>query len=203
MTQTELVREKRRKRVASGLCGVCGNQLDREGWYCTKCLEKDKKAKKEERDFYKKIGICHICRKNKLFGSERACPECAAKQYSYNVNQDKDKAREYQRAYSSRRKELRQMYLDNGICPNCRKRKIEFGKKKCKPCLLKDAEIHRNKHIPVRAPAIANGFCYQCLKEKATNGKLCEKCYAEACKNLEKGRDSNEYYKRIRKVRRL
>ena len=203
MTQTEIVREKRRKRVAEGKCGVCGKALDRKGWYCQSCLEKDKKAKKADRDFLRSIGICPVCKKTKLFGTERMCQECLAKQYAYHAKNDKEKVKQYQKAYSSRRKELRQMYLDKGVCPSCRKRKIEIGKKKCKICLNKDADVHRARHIPRRAPAIANGFCYQCLEEKATNGKLCKKCYEQVCKNLDKGRESSGYYMRIRKVRRL
>lgn len=177
-----------------GLCIRCGKPRNREGVYCALCLEKERERHKKDKEFFVDMGICYMCRKTKLFGDEKICPECLAKNYEQQQKIDPAKVKARNKAYASRRKEIRQEYNDKGICYDCKKRKIEFGKKRCRLCLNKDALAHRKKHIPIREIGMKNGLCYQCVKENATNGKLCKSCYDKAIANLERGRNQSEYY---------
>lgn len=178
-----------------GLCTMCHNKLDRVGIYCTGCLVKERERHKKDRIWYLQNGICPMCRKVKLFGNEKTCPECLAKNYSSVQKRDKEKTKEYEEKYKKRRKEIREQYTEKGICYNCRKRKIEPGKVRCRICLDKNSESHRKKHIPIREKGIAEGLCYQCVKNKATNGKLCKGCYDKAVSELEKWRKTSFFYK--------
>ena len=183
-----------------GLCVGCHQKLDRVGVYCNACLIKERERHKKDRIWYIENGICPICRKQKLFGDERSCPECLAKDFARRERQDKEKRKEIERKYYGRRKEIRQEYYSKGICFQCRKRKIEDGKKKCRVCLDKDAEVHRKRHVNQREAQVEKGMCYQCIKVKATKGKLCEECYNKAVTNLEKGRKQARFYIMHRKV---
>ena len=177
-----------------GLCIGCCEPLDRVGVYCTKCLVKERERHKRDRLWYIQNGRCPNCRKEKIFGDERSCPECLAKGFSRRERQDKEKRKEIERKYLGRRKEIREEYYSKGICFQCRKRKIEEGKKKCRICLDKDAQVHRKRYVNRREEQVAKGMCYQCIKEKATKGKLCESCYDKAVKNLELGRNKANFY---------
>lgn len=177
-----------------GLCCLCWEPIDRVGIYCKKCLIKERERHKRDRIWYLENRICPNCRKEKIFGDERSCPECAAKNYTRLQKYGKEIWKERERNYSARRKEIREEYYSKGICFQCRKRKIEEGKKKCRICLDKDAEVHRKRFVNRREEQVAKGMCYQCIKEKATNGKLCKSCYDKAVANLEKVRKNSEYY---------
>lgn len=69
----------RSNRVENGLCAKCGNKRDRNGWYCTTCLKQERERGEKNREFYKSIGICPYCGKNKLWGDEKRCIECHSK----------------------------------------------------------------------------------------------------------------------------
>lgn len=183
-----------------GLCKRCGKPRMREGIYCNDCLIKERERHKKDNDFFREIGICYMCRTRKLFGDEKICPECSAKNYSAVRKRNTESIKEYEKKYAARRKELRQQYYEKGICYNCKKRRIEVGKKKCRVCLDKDTLAHKNKYVPIRETGVKNGLCYQCVKEPATNGKLCKKCYDKAVSNLEKGRMKSEYASKHRLI---
>lgn len=51
---------------------------------CSECAEKSRFETREKREFMQNMGICPRCCKNKLFGSEKECPECAAMMYERN-----------------------------------------------------------------------------------------------------------------------
>lgn len=195
--------DNNKSRIAAkekGLCTGCRKPIDRVGVYCKACLIKERERHKKDRVWYIENGICPVCRKQKLFGDERSCLECSAKNYAFQQRYDKETLRKREKKYAGRRKEIREEYFKNGICFHCRKRKIEEGKKKCRFCLDKDAELHRNRRVNLRNVQVAKGMCYQCIKEKATKGKLCESCYNKAVENLAKGREKAEYYTTHRKL---
>lgn len=62
-------------RRENGLCPKCGKPLDRKGFYCEECREKQTAYSRETREFCKQFKICPECRKNKLAGDEKICPE--------------------------------------------------------------------------------------------------------------------------------
>lgn len=183
-----------------GLCVCCKKPRGRDGWYCNECLIKERERHRKDRIWYIQNGICPVCRKEKLFGTEKTCPECLVKSWISQQKIDKETKRERERSYYGRRKEIREEYKRNGICYDCRKREVEIGKSRCRICLEKNAAIKRKKYTPIREDRVNEGFCYQCLKEKATNGKLCKGCYEKANFRLENVRKKSNYYESHRKI---
>ena len=78
-----------------GLCIRCRKPRNREGVYCSKCLEKERERHKKDREFFVDIGICYMCRKTKLFGDEKICPECLAKGYEQQQKRDAEKKKQH------------------------------------------------------------------------------------------------------------
>lgn len=67
--------------------------------------------------FFKSIGICTMCRKNKVVGNYTMCPKCLEKKAEYNARyfsskevMEKSKERAKNRYYS---------HKENGICVDC------------------------------------------------------------------------------------
>ena len=77
------VKRLREKRRMNGLCQRCGKPLDREGALCKKCLKEQNQYKKDTRDWLLDHKICPRCGKNDLFGDEKSCPECKAREAGY------------------------------------------------------------------------------------------------------------------------
>lgn len=82
----------RTKRIELGVCIGCGGELDTDGKWCSKCRKKERDESKIDRDFYLSNKICPYCRKETLFGSERACPECRTKR-TETVNRTREKTK--------------------------------------------------------------------------------------------------------------
>ena len=161
---------------------MCGEPLDRDGTFCTKCREKINERNRETRAFYIKMGVCPVCKKNDLIGTEKLCKECAAKKAEIaakyrDKNREKcnKKHKEYIKAVYYKRKEA-------GICTRCGKRKAREGKTTCPICAEKDAEYHRiryasaehNVDIP-RSERPDHGLCYIC-GTPIESGTICETC---------------------------
>ncbi len=134
----------RSNRVENGLCAKCGNKRDRNGWYCTTCLKQERERGEKNREFYKSIGICPYCGKNKLWGDEKRCIECHSKIKSNWRNLPVETKKRYEETNSKNKKIRYDKRSEQGICTMCGKRKQEFGKKKCRLCLDRDALNHRN-----------------------------------------------------------
>ena len=77
LTQKERSAMFYKNRKDNGLCPRCGKILDREGHYCSECLEKVNEYKRENREFYRENGICPVCGKEGNDG--KFCKECGAK----------------------------------------------------------------------------------------------------------------------------
>ena len=53
-SQKERSAELYKSRKESGLCPRCGKPLDRDGHYCSECLEKERKYRSETKNFVRK-----------------------------------------------------------------------------------------------------------------------------------------------------
>lgn len=131
------------KLIAYGICQKCKKPRDREGYYCTTCLLKNRKRRKEDAEFYIKHGLCRICGKNKSAPSSTYCEACSARAYEYGrkrYEEDPDYFRRHNRASSKKRYEECKA---QGICTRCRKEKAYKGRTQCFKCLEKDALKHK------------------------------------------------------------
>lgn len=136
----------RNKLIDSGLCPACRQPNDREGYYCSECLQKHNQRRKEDTEFYIANGLCRICGKNKSLPGTTYCEGCSQRLYEYGKKRFEEKP-EYQREHNriSSKKRYEECKAQ-GICTRCRKRKAEYSKTKCKICLDKDALRHRYKY---------------------------------------------------------
>lgn len=120
-----------------------------------------------DREFFLSIGICPICRKNKLFGDERSCPECKVKQIPLN--------QAYYQLHGNNNEAIRKRYAERkaqGICTRCGKRKAQPLKAKCGICQAKENARNTNKTYYDR---ISKGLCALC--GHPSDGKVyCESC---------------------------
>ena len=94
--------------------------------------------------FYKRMGICPTCRKNKLYGEEGHCLECkiwfaehSAKRREENKEQMNEQRKKSDRALRKTRKEL-------GLCIRCGVDLKGWLYQKCVRCREKD-KIYRRK----------------------------------------------------------
>lgn len=123
-----LVNKTHQKRKEKGLCPLCGNQMDRDGYRCASCID-TRRTRNQERV---KANICIKCgfrnpTKNKI------CPTCLKE------NRDGHKKR-------------RSEYREKGLCIQCGKNKVDGSKSTCKPCIKKARKLklkrdsHRRKY---------------------------------------------------------
>lgn len=91
-----------------------------------------------DKEFYRSIGICPYCRKEKLLGKEKMCPECLAyfskkncESYKKNRAKNRDRDNEKHRMIYAKKSE-------EGICVSCNKLKAMTGRKRCYLCLEKN-----------------------------------------------------------------
>ena len=120
------------------------------------------------RHYYKRIGICPYCRRNKLYGEEGSCPECRAKNTEYKRKKDK---KHYNRVHA----EWSMTYNDRkekGICVRCGKRNAKEGYVRCERCMKKDeaARHSRNFHLS----RYERGLCRWCDNPVEDGYRVCE-----------------------------
>lgn len=164
MTQKERSAKSYRSRKDNGLCPRCGKPLDREGHYCSECLEKVREYQRKNREFYREHHLCTECGKVNVLYSERICPECRAK-IRNRKNPTREQKEKWNRGFRNRQKIIYKQRTDAGICTRCGKRKSMPGKKKCGICLAKDAEIHRRRYMDrpnIKEYRKENHLCYFC-----------------------------------------
>ena len=181
MTQKERSAKLYWNRKDNGLCPRCGKPLDREGHYCSECLEKVRAYRSENKEFYRENHLCTECGKNKVPDGERTCPECRAKK-----NESRKTLNETQKIRCNENFRKQQNFLykersDAGICTRCGKRKAMPGKKKCGICLSKDAEMHRKKHLDkpnAKEYRKENHLCYFCGSpiDLPAGNNICSAC---------------------------
>ena len=202
MERSEYVKQWKDKRKASGLCVGCGQPLDRDGSYCTKCRGIINKTTRERRQWYLSHKICPRCGKNDLMGDETVCPECRAKGVNNTLkNRDKDEYNSYHNEWAKFTYWKRK---DEGICTRCGKRKATKGYITCAMCRAKDNETRRKREgASDRSDRAKKGLCYFCENPVKKGYKVCENHYQMNVKNAEKGRESRaaqEYIRNMKKI---
>ncbi len=204
LTQKEISARNYRNRKDNGLCPRCGKPLDREGHYCSECLEKNRIYRQKNRDFFRENHICTVCGKETVPSGEKICPECLAKRMSRKKPLTEEQKERYGSRFKAQQRMLYHERSENGICTRCGKRKAALGKRKCAICLEKNAEQHRKKYLNKtneREIRKLNGLCYFCgNKIDLESGNICSKCYEKFRENGVGHGGKNQYWKHENKL---
>lgn len=199
LSQKERNQNFRQKRRENGLCVGCGESLDRDGTYCTKCRKKINAYVRDTREWYITHNICPRCRKNIICGEEKMCPECRAKFTERQAKRRKKVKKEYNKQHAEWARKTTEEWRKEGICYRCGKRKVDYGYKTCSLCREKMRDYKRIRYKGInRESIVTQGLCYRC-GEKAKDGyKLCERCYQDNVKNTH-CKNAEEKRKEIKK----
>ena len=139
-----MIKQEYEKHKEKGLCSRCGKPSRPGRVVCEDCA----KWYRETRQWYLALGFCPSCHKERVYGSEKQCPECRAKRIVSNqlatqkaIVLGKEWAKpEYNNANNRKRYAERK---EQGICIKCGKRPAENGKTRCRLCLDKAADRAR------------------------------------------------------------
>lgn len=177
MIKNKYTRKKFETRKANGLCLNCGKPMDREGRNCIACTERNRKYNNETRAMRKKYGVCPRCGKEKLWGNEKNCPECTAKQYKWNMaTREREHYNEVHRVWQKAEHHRR---IAEGICTRCGKRDADSGYKTCGVCRDRASKYYRaNYSNPNRKEKrLEAGLCFYCDNPVKEGYKVCEHHY--------------------------
>lgn len=166
--------DRYRERKEKGLCVRCGSEKDTPGVLCLKCKETGNESKRKEYEFYISIGVCPRCHKEKLYGDERACLDCATDRYKRGLKRDREHANEI--ANKNHKRRYREA-SEKGICTRCNKRKAAEGQKRCKMCIERVNEYRRAKRGIPRRLRPDFGLCYLCGDTAKEGQKVCATCH--------------------------
>jgi len=192
-------------RESIGVCKRCGGVLDTDGKNCSKCRELMNRQSKERREYYLSNGICPYCGSEKLFGSERSCPECRAKRAN---TLERSRNRQWNKVLvqsaSSHRKKYHER-KEQGLCVRCGKRQFVSGRTLCTICICKrkryEQENRERKGIIIpRNERVANGLCYTCGNPLDRDGRICVSCSDRMTRNLPEKRGGNDYWRQQNKM---
>lgn len=191
-----------RERKNNGLCVQCGKVNEDGKSSCPECRAKENERKRQDRIFFAAHGLCTRCGKNSVFGEDRTCFECRAKDFVRNGRRDRDKAKKKDREGFQRRYRTRS---EQGICVGCGRRRAAEGKKRCEICARRDVSAHMKTYwekksaisggIP-RSERHQHGFCYICNGRLDRDGKVCSNCHERLKVNGKK----SDYWKRDNEV---
>lgn len=118
-----------------GVCPRCKEKVDGKTVLCKRCSEIANEYTKAHRKMLVSIGICPVCRKEKLTEGSKQCDKCK--------KSDSENVKKYRRRLNRKQKSLYKQRSKDGICTRCGKFEVLTGKKKCEYCLEKDREWHR------------------------------------------------------------
>lgn len=127
----------------------------------------------KERAFYKELGICPICHKNKLFGDEKSCLECKANEANYKSLSREVKREEYNLYMRIYQKQIYDARKEKRICTTCGKRKAESGYATCDTCRTKRLKNRRIKCYKTLT-RYERGLCRFCDNPVEDGYKVCE-----------------------------
>lgn len=132
-----------------------------------------------DREFYIALGICPVCNKNTLYGREKSCPECRARDAEYHVKRYEDPEQKKQMIQKSTesKKKRKQYRREQGLCIECGRRKPREGIATCSICRERINRQKRERYqgANLRKQWVADGKCYLCGDECEKGYKVCRK----------------------------
>lgn len=202
LTMAQRMARRYQERKSNGLCVQCGKANEDGRSSCPGCRARENERKRQDRIFYAAHGLCTRCGKNSVFGEDRTCFECRAKDLVSKGRRDRDKMKKkdsegFQRRYRAR--------SEQGICVGCGRRRAAEGKKRCETCARRDTAAHMKTYWKKKAASGGiprnerrlHGFCYICNGRLDRDGKVCSRCH-ERLKAM--AAKKSDYWKRDNEV---
>lgn len=198
LTRKEIDARHRKKCKDNNICPSCGKKKDRDGYYCTNCTQKHNERQAADKKYCIEHHICTVCRKERVYGTDRTCFECREKSNTRKENYSEEQKERYKKMSEARNAEIRKLRKEKGICVACGKRKVKSGRVRCGICLDKDAERHRLKRIDdikIREYRKENHLCYFCGNPIENKEKqVCTSC-SETFADYSNRASRNQYWR--------
>lgn len=199
-----------KERDEQGLCVKCCGERDNHTKQCSKCRAI---TNNYLRDAYSKrqiLGICPRCGKNRLFGNEKTCIECKAKNLSNmeraRATYNEDKRQVVLNRQSSYNKSKRAYRIEHNLCVRCAK-PLKYTKgikyKNCPTCLAKEREWKKNdrikKGLPVKEDMLEKdrSVCYFCNNPALQDMRVCEKHHSIIVESRRKLNSKNHIWRDV------
>lgn len=132
----EYYRERRIKKKEQGLCTYCNNNALPGKTMCKYHAE----YKKQERLSLVKMGICPVCKKERIYGDEKRCGECAEKHNAQQRQRYRNDIDNYKARKKANVKARTKRYEEQGLCTKCGRNKVDKTKRWCESCRAKERE---------------------------------------------------------------
>lgn len=150
-------------------------------------------------DYYKSIGRCPICKRNKSAPNHVLCLVCMSDASERNrswydkLTPEQRKA-ESKRAVENKRK-LRELRKAEGLCAECGKRPPKNGRVRCAICLHKHSkrmkQYHRKKGCKPRELFYNHDKCWICCADALPGKRVCAEHMDMCLNNLSNGQRDN------------
>ena len=143
--------------------------------------DKEKARKKRDYEWYKSLGLCVTCHKQKAESGHTQCLICMMDRRANPLHHSSEVLAKHKQYL----KDLRERNRENGVCIVCGKRSAMQGKTYCDQCREKSkrcAEKKRRKIGILPRFMMGNGkLCYICGDPTINESKLCAQCL-ERCR---------------------
>lgn len=164
--------------------------------------EYDTRYMRERREWLKAHHFCIRCKKQDAYtlAGRLLCADCTAKRHEYDRRYYAERIDKAE-AHRARKKALTAERKENHLCIRCGKELSEgYPYSQCESCRARknyQRELkERERGVMPRWMWGELGLCVRCGRERASGEtwagamKLCERCYENSCKALEKARAS-------------
>lgn len=186
MWNKEYKRKWRAKMKAEHRCPNCGKPLDRDGYLCRACQDRENERHRSLKEFRWENYLCLNCG-TPVEENERLCPVCLAKESAnhrryivkHHVKEDKKHS-------SDRHKKLYYKLKAQGICTKCGKRKAIPGHTRCAICAEKQRERDRKRSKETQEERLnrwKRGLCRFCDNPVEPGYKVCTYHHQLSIKN--------------------
>lgn len=150
-------------------------------------------------DYYKSIGRCPICKRNKSAPNHVLCLECMSDASEKNhIRHDKltpeQRKAESKKAVENKRKR-KELRKAKGICVECGKRPPKNGRIRCAICLHKHSErmkrYYRKKGCKPRELFYNHDKCWICCADALPGKRVCAEHMDMCLSNLSNAHHDN------------
>lgn len=132
--------------------------------------------------WYKSMGLCVECGRERPFYGRKYCPGCIEKytnrQHERRANMTEDELREYRRKAAERQRKCRERKKAAGTCLCCPRQAVE-GSRYCTDCRIKKRRADEERRKKGVKHYRERGLCLWCGSERVPGKSFCRDCLAK------------------------